>query len=297
MLSKSAKRLLTIEVIVGFAPIVGLLLLGVLFVPTEIYAVFDEPLDWQGPAFLIGSVAFGVVGLFCLVFVLHSLFRGGALISRPVLVCAGVTLGLLPIVPYALFADTWVWKAVAGIAPIVVSAHVLFLSRRLLFTSWRDALRSIIVASMLALAIPTALIINPFAPWQSTIRDQRARWERGAPTRYEYTVQLSGWLEPEVLLPKRITVENGEVVSARYVGSSSRHAAGDPAPTEGLWTMDRVFAEVAAAQDKGWRVSARFNERWGFIEKAFADTFEAEAGWRLEVRDFHEIVPGDSDSK
>jgi hypothetical protein len=297
MLRKSAKLLLAIELIVGFAPIVGLLLLGVLFVPTEIYAIFEEPLDWQGPVFLIGSVAFGVVGLFSLVFVLSKLFRGVALISRPVLVCAGVTLGLLPIVPYALFADTWVWKVVAGIAPIAVSAHVLFLSRRLLFGSWKDALGSIIVASVLAFTIPTALILNPFAPWRSTIRDQRAHWEQVAPTRYEYTVQLSGWLEPEVLLPKRIVVENGEVVSARYVGSSSRHGAGDPAPIEGLWTMDRVFAEVAAAQDKGWRVSARFNERWGFIEKAFADTFESRAGWRLEVKDFRENVPGDGTSK
>jgi hypothetical protein len=287
MLRKSTKLLLAIEVVACFAPSLLLLLVGALLVPLQIGGILEEPLIWQGPASLIGSVICGVAGLFALGFVMSKLLGSAGSIGRPALICAGVTLGILPIAPYALFGDHWAWRIV-GIAPIAVSAHLLFLSRRLLFPSWREVRRSTIVASAIAITIPAALILNPFATWRSTVRDQRLRWEKAAPDRYEYTVVLSGWLGPEEFNPTRITVESGAVVSASYVWDVPGHKAGDPAPVEGLWTMERVFTEIAAAQDRGWTVSARFNERWGFVERAFTDSHESSSGWDVEVKNFRE---------
>jgi hypothetical protein len=296
MLGTSTKLLLTIEVVVAFAPSLVLLLFGILLLPVQIYALFTEPLIWQGPVYVMGSVAFGIVGLFTLALVLIKLFRGADSIHRPTLVCAGMTLGIMPIVPYAVFGDSWGWNVV-GILPLAVSAHVLFLSRRLIFPSWKETRRSIIVVLILAFAIPLVLILNPFATSRNTVRDQSVYWQRVAPNRYEYTVQLSGWVEPEALNPKRITVENGAIVSASYLWDGFGHAAGSPAPIEGLWTMDRAFAELAAAQDRGGRVSARFDEQWGFVEKAFVDPPESSSGWELEVRDFRESAGASSEGE
>ena len=50
MLRNSTKILLSIEVVVCFAPVVLLLLLGALLVPFQFVVVNHEPLMWRGPA-------------------------------------------------------------------------------------------------------------------------------------------------------------------------------------------------------------------------------------------------------
>ena len=51
----STKTLLCLEVVVCFAPVVLLLLPGVLLVPTQFVAISHEPLTWRGSASLMAS--------------------------------------------------------------------------------------------------------------------------------------------------------------------------------------------------------------------------------------------------
>jgi hypothetical protein len=287
-MARLSRVLLTIEVIVCFAPLLLMLVVGALLIPMQVLGISDEPLIWQGPATLIGSVVCGVIGLFTLIFVLANLFLGRSSIDKPALICTGVALGALPIVPIAVFGDSLPWR-LFGVLPLAATAHILFLGRRMIFPSWRDGLRSVAIATTVAPLSLLPLVFNPFGTTRDTLRDRKALWEEAAPSRYEFTVQLSGWLEPEALHPKRVVVENGDVVSASYEWNFSDHSAGDPAPVENLWTMDRAFAELLAAKERGWSVSTRFDERWGFAERAFVDTDEPTSGWDLEIRDFRVI--------
>ena len=287
MLRRSTKLLLTIEVVVCFAPLLILLWLAAVLMPIQISAIDEEPLLWQGPAVVIGSVACGAIGLFTLIFVMGKLFVAHSSISKPALVWSGVALGALPVIPIAVSGDSL--GKLVGILPLAVSAHILWLGRCMLFPSWREGLRSIGIAAVIPLILLSIFMIDPFRTPRGTLEEQRAFWEEAAPERYEFTVQLSGWIEPEAMSPKRITVENGEVIAAVYIWNSSRHKPGDPAPVDNLWTMERAFTELLAASERGWSVSARFDERWGFVERAFVDTNESRSGWDLEVRDFRQV--------
>ena len=284
MLRPTTKVLLCIEVVVCFAPVVLLLLMGVLLIPIQFVALNHEPMLWQGPAALVGSVASGAIGLTTLLFVLGKLLFGGGPIGSRWVVCTGVALGALPIVPMAIFGDGRWW--ILGALPLAASAHILFLAREMLFPSWRDALRSVAAATTVLLLLLAISTLNPFGASDGTIREQRARWEASAPERYEFTVRMSGWLPPEDLIPKRISVENGEVLSASYAWNGVGHKAGDPAPLENLWTIERAFTQLLAAEAEGADVSARFDLRWGFVERAFVETEGARSGWDLEILDF-----------
>ena len=284
MIRPTTKVLLCIEVVVCFAPVVLLLLMGLLLIPIQFLALNDEPLLWRGPAALLGSVVCGGVGLTTLLFVLGKLLLGSAQIRSPWVICTGVALGALPIVPMVASGYGWWW--IVGVLPLAASAHILFLARRMLFPSWRDALRTLTVATTVLLLLLAVSTLDPFRASDGAIRDQSARWDRSAPERYEFTVQLSGWLRPEDLIPKRISVENGEVISASYAWDAVGHKAGDPAPLENLWTIERAFTELTAAEEQGATVSARFDLRWGFAERAFVETDEAGSAWDLEITDF-----------
>jgi hypothetical protein len=288
-MARLSRVLLTVEVIVCFAPMLLLLVVGALLIPMQIVGIGYEPLIWRGPATLIGSVVCGVIGLWALLLVLSNLFLGRNSINRPGFICTGIAVGALPIVPIALFGDSSPWRFV-GALPLAATAHILFLGRRMIFPSWRDGVRSVAVATTVALLLLLPLALNPFGTRGNTLRDQKTLWENAAPSRYEFTVQLSGWLEPEALHSKRVVVENGDVISASYLWNFSDHSAGDPAPVEDLWTIDRAFDELLAAKERGWSVSTRFDERWGFVERAFVDTDEAASGWDLEIRDFR-VIP------
>jgi len=282
----TTKTLLCLEVVVCFAPVVVLLLLGVLLVPMQFVAINHEPLMWRGSASLLASIACGGIGLVTLVFMLGSIFFRRKPLASPWLICTGVAIGALPIVPMAVYGDPWGWKLV-GALPLLATAHILYLGRAMLFPSWRHALRSAATAIALVLLLRAVGTLDPFYVSDRALRVQLAQWEESAPERYEYTVRLSGWLRPEDLNPKHIVVENGEVVSAVYVQDGPGRKPGDPAPLDDLWTIERAFREFLAAKEAGGTVAARFDLRWGFAERAFVEIEGESAGWDIEVSEFN----------
>jgi uncharacterized protein DUF6174 len=281
----STKSLLCLEIVVCFAPVVLILLLGVLLVPIQFVALNHEPLLWRDSATLLAQVACGGLGLVTLFFMVGSIFFRRQPIASPWLICTGAALGALPIVPYAVYGDTWWWRLV-GILPLAATTHILYLGRGILFPSWRHALRSVATATVLVLLLRAIATFDPFHASDRALRAQLAKWEESAPYRYEYTVQLSGWLRPEDLNPKRIVIENGNVVSATYVQDGPSHNPGDAAPLEGLWTIERTFDELLAAEEAGGSVTARFDLRWGFAERAFVEAEGESSGWDVEVTQF-----------
>jgi hypothetical protein len=282
----TTKTLICIEAIVCFAPVVLLLLLGVLLVPIQFVAINHEPLLWRDSASLLGSVACGAIGLATLLFLLGTLFFGRKPIGSPVLVCTGVALGALPIVPIAVFGDQWGWKLV-GALPLAAAAHILYLSRRYLFSSWRHAAGSIIAAAAVVSLLHALVTFDPFQASERVLGAHLARWEASAPDSYEYTVRVNGWLPPEALSPKRIVVEKGKVVAATYAQAGAGRRVGDAAPLDELWTIEHAFAQLLAAEEAGGTVTARFDLRWGFAERAFVESEDERSGWDIEVTEFN----------
>jgi hypothetical protein len=284
MLRPLTKVLVCVEVVVCFAPLLPVLLMGALLIPMQFVFLSHEPLLWRGSASLMASVACGAIGLVTLLFVLGKLLFGGTAIRSPWVIFIGVALGMLPIVPMAVSGDGW-WR-LFGALPLVASAHLLFLARGMLFPSRRDALWNVAAAATVLLALLAGSTLDPFRASDRAIREQSARWDESAPERYEYTVQLSGWRGPEDLIPKRIRVENGEVISASYAWDGVGHKAGEPASLENLWTIERTFAQLLAAEEQGANVTARFDLRWGFPERAFVESDGSSSDWDVEITDF-----------
>ena len=226
----------------------------------------------------------------------HTYFRTWQVIPRPALpinrpmwVCIGVALGALPLMP-ALHGGS---LALFGLLPLAVSAHILILARRMLFSPWRDGLKRAVVATTVALSVIALTTLDPSRASSGTIREHQAQWVKHAPDRYEFTVQLSGNSTVEALMPKRITVEHGKVISTNYIWDlDAHHKAGDSAPVEDLWTIDRAFTELLLAEERGWNVRARFNKELGFVENAEVSMDDGSNTVRMiEIRDFQVVAP------
>ena len=297
MLQPSKKGLI-VELVVCFGPLIPLLVVGLLFAPVQLMMVETAPSpNWLDAVIPLGQVACGLIGFASLVYVVRKLFEGHGAISRPTLVCVGTALGALAVSPM-LLSGSLVWTVV-GLLPLIASLHILFLARRMLFSSWRDAMKKAVLAIAVVLPLATIPTFDPARTSSSTLRQQRALWEQVAPERYVYTVQLSGyptgWRKPaKVLTPMRMTVEDGQVTSAIYLwDGGSHHKAGDTVPKDSLWTIEHAFGELLAAEEDGWIVHARFNEKWEYVENAHVKPRDKEplSGWGLEVRDFQVEVP------
>lgn len=135
-LSTTGKFLLAVEVIVCFAPVTIIWAIGFLISPNLIAAIAHDPINWQFSAFFLGAVACGLVGLGTLLFILNKLYRKTSRIEQPALVCTGIALGALPIVVFALSAGMSVEPlGIIYLLPLIATAHILYLSRKMLFPS------------------------------------------------------------------------------------------------------------------------------------------------------------------
>jgi hypothetical protein len=120
------------------------------------------------------------------------------------------------------------------------------------------------------------------------IEQHRSRWVTNEPRAYSYTIQVSGWRSPvDLLHPKRVAVSDGGA-SAEYAWRSAEHEVGDTAVAGTYWSMAAVFDELLAAKRQSAQVRARFNEKFGFVERAFVDYDTNSSGWDVEIREFED---------
>jgi hypothetical protein len=131
----SNKVLLVLEVIVCFTPMTLMWLAGIALSPFVFGSAFSESFSatrvWEGPVLLLGFVGCGLCGLVTLFFLLSRLLGRQRPVARPALVLAGAALGVLPISPFLLLPEAW--QALSVLMPIAATAHILYLSRRILF--------------------------------------------------------------------------------------------------------------------------------------------------------------------
>jgi hypothetical protein len=289
-LRRSTKALLILEVIICFGLLAPFLLIGAVMVPFQIYALLEDPLSWEGPAELIGQVACGICGLGALTFILIKLLLDAkGPIKYLALIWVGVLLGVLPILDMAIRGSGG-WKIFAAI-PLIATIHLIALSRRLLFPSVREGLTKFGVAALLVLPLPWLLSLPLFDLSEQNLLERQKVWVERKPSRYQFAVRISGWTDRELLNPKRITVNNGEVESAVYLWPTGTHQQGDPASLGAAWTMDATFDALLAARRRGWSVRAEFDDRWGFVEKAYLDLDKPDSAWDLLISEFKTLEP------
>ena len=123
------------------------------------------------------------------------------------------------------------------------------------------------------------------------IEQQRNIWKASEPSAYSYTIQVSGWrFPPDLLDPKRVTV-SARGVTAEYRWRGALHDAGEAAVAGTYWSPEEVFDELVAAKHRNARVTARFDERFGFVQRAFVEYDPPMESWDVEIREF-EIAAG-----
>ena len=123
------RKLLIAEIAVCFLPAVVLLGIGCLLALVQLYAFFDgQPIAFS----LFGIVFCGACGTLALAQTLRWLLGATNEIERPMFVCVGIVLGLVPVLIFAFSeGDEW-WRLVTAL-PLFATAHIVILSRRSLF--------------------------------------------------------------------------------------------------------------------------------------------------------------------
>jgi hypothetical protein len=123
--SRTAKLLLVIEVVVCFLPITLVLVLGVIVLPMQVgLLVAGEFMA----LITIVVVAAGVGGLVALNSVLRWILSRPSDSMKPKMVRVLCMVGILPMLPFAFGDPPWV-----GVLPLICSAHLLYLGRQYVF--------------------------------------------------------------------------------------------------------------------------------------------------------------------
>ena len=131
MLRSIAKVGLIVEVVVCFGPI------AFVFLSFCIVAIanLDQFRGWQSLD-VVGLVVCGTIGLVTLVFLLCKLLFGSETVERPALAWTGAALGTIAVIVYLVSVPRG-WK-VNGWLALAATAHILYISRRMLSVSSRD---------------------------------------------------------------------------------------------------------------------------------------------------------------
>jgi hypothetical protein len=295
--------LLLVEVAVCFAPAGAMLIIGIMMVPFQIFALVYEPLLWDGPLLLIGMVASSIAGLWALVYVMTRLIRNDGPIEQPVPVLVGIALGLSgPSYLIALGLSEPSFFAIPDEAMVEIpwllvlacSAHLIFLSRRLFFPRLKECARDLIRRGLRpALAVLGAVMLALIASrplWHVDLAERHDAWLRNRPDSYAFDLHIAGGEKPDLLYPRRIRVRADKVTSAVYTyprlpGETTVY----PPPAESAWTMNDIFDHLIDAQARGGRVRALFDARWGFVKRADIRFGSSDKGWELTVRDFESL--------
>lgn len=288
MLSRPQKIWLLIEVLICFGPMAIFLMLGITLVPIQFDALHRQPLLWEGPASVIGSVFCGMVGLVTLIYFLGLLFTSGSRPSRPTLVCLGVALGLLPVITFTISSDM-IGLRILSLLPIAASLHILYLSRHRLFSSRRQMIRSIAFGAAIAAVLPILFTFDWYGVSQEDLELYETSWSKLEPQAYEYSIQVSRWVSADNLRMKRVVIKNGEIISAINLLNVGDKKARDPAPTGSAWSIGEVFAELLAAKRDGMQVRLIVDDQWGFVQRAFVEPETQGSVWEVEVRDFRAL--------
>jgi hypothetical protein len=293
-----ARWLLLVEILVCFLPCTLLLAVGIVMVPAQLFFLFREPLDWQGSAWLLFSVAGGSVGLFTLIIVVSRLLGSRERFEKPVLVLGCILAGIAPLFLTLVIAVVaggeieWGTLTLTAVLPLLASAHILLLSRSLFIASFREAQRPLVgpgtwITGAAVVAVIVVVLVMRQGVGYAALEERQAYWMQNKPAAYSYTSQITGWVKPVSLAyPKQVRVVGSTVASASYTfvrgpGDLTQY----PPPTEGAWTIDDLFDALLKAKKSGAQVHVRFDGTTGAVLHARVES-DKDGYWGFEVREF-----------
>ena len=141
MMSRFARVLLVIELIVCFAPATILLLLGAMIIPIGIVAAAFRGVFLAQYFLSVALIVAGVLGMVGLL-ALASLIGLGTptRISNRAILALALT-GAAALMPMVVSDSQW-WRLI-GVLPILASLHLIYLARGQLFPLWPESRTSL----------------------------------------------------------------------------------------------------------------------------------------------------------
>lgn len=294
-MSEMAKYLLLAEILLCFGPLTLFLLIAPLLLPVQFYVLATEPLHWEGPFLVMGSIVGGIAGITALLLVVSKLLTQKR-IDRPLPVLAAVTLGVTAVVGMGVGEGTpaLIFQGL----PLAATAHILYLSRRLFVPLVRAEVKHnvwcwIWLTIPAGLALSASIVAAHVNQSRQELLDGQARWNRVRPLNYSFESNFAGIpLAATVGLPRKIDVQGDSVVSAVYTFVPTPGIrSSDPPPELHAWTMNRIFEELLKAQQSGARVRAQYDEHSGFVMGAEVNFPDLDASWSLTARNFQPRMP------
>jgi hypothetical protein len=116
----------------------------------------------------------------------------------------------------------------------------------------------------------------------SELRLRWARWQMTGIRSYGFNLERSCFCTPETVMPVRVDVRDGRVVTVRALTD------GQSLPSQLVPTIDSLFRWAIREADAGGRVEASYDPLLGFPVRIVIGTLENDAGVAYHVAD---LVP------
>jgi hypothetical protein len=131
-MSPMTKKLLVIEVIICFSPIIFLLIMGTVFLPQQLY--FLVKYGEVGSLIVVVLTIGGWLGLISLIIVLNKLLNDSSeRIINNKLVVVFLALGTVSLVSADQFVLGGIYRAVS-LLPLICTLHIIYIGRKFLFS-------------------------------------------------------------------------------------------------------------------------------------------------------------------
>jgi hypothetical protein len=141
----STRSWLKLELLICFLPCALMLAAGAALLPLEIIRFFTRGYpSVKGPLLVLGFVACGAIGLLTVLRVASALLHDKEIVANPGRALVGVLLGLAPLLlvaPLVLSSTGRIrWQIFTALValPILATAHLFYLSRRLLCAGFQS---------------------------------------------------------------------------------------------------------------------------------------------------------------
>jgi hypothetical protein len=132
------KRLLILEVVICFGPLILWWGMGLIFFGVQIVGLFHDFNEVAPGALLVFAlVAAGAIGLMALLEVLRSIFNPSASLMNPKVTLLFAGIGLAPVV-WIVGGVPWVPWMLIGLVPMVATIHMVYRGRHYLFPHYRN---------------------------------------------------------------------------------------------------------------------------------------------------------------
>jgi hypothetical protein len=130
---------------------------------------------------------------------------------------------------------------------------------------------------------PTTTTVAPAVG--ERLAEARSRWESAAVVGYAYTYQLFCECDDATAGPNTVAVTDGEIVAVRRVETGQ---FGGPDPQLPGWTVEQLFADIAASIEAGQQVEVDYDPELGHPTRIRLDleSIPVDGGFSMDITAF-----------